>query len=103
MNINKTVADGDAILAIDGRIDTATSPALETELLQTLGDHNVVIDFTGVDYVSSAGLRILLKGAKKSREKGKRMSVRNIRPGVMEVFNMAGMSRLLTIEEAPEQ
>ena len=91
--------DGAAVFAPTGRIDSETSPALERELLEAVenGTTNLVLDFAGVEYISSAGLRVLLVLHKALEGKGE-MVVRNVNSLVMELFEDTGVSEILTIE-----
>ena len=76
--------------AIEGRLDTLTSPELEeTEKL--------ILDLSALEYISSAGLRVLLSAAKAMEEQGE-MTVRNVRPEVMDVFEVTGFVDFLNIE-----
>ena len=86
------------VIEIVGRLDTMTAPALEKAINQDIGDaQNLVLDLTGVQYISSAGLRVLL-GAQKKMQKIGSMKVVNVCEEVMEVFEMTGFSDILTIE-----
>ena len=101
MEIKKNVKDNKAEIAPIGRLDTTTSPELEKELKEILeqGIDDLVLDFADVDYVSSAGLRVLLFAQKSVNEKGE-MLIRNVRPEIMEVFDMTGFADILTVEDA---
>lgn len=93
MKINK-IAEGTRLtLAIEGRIDTITAPELEAEIV-TDGIDELVFDLANVDYISSAGLRVLLASQKKMA--GKSMKIANARPPVMEVFDITGFSSIFT-------
>ncbi len=84
-------------LALSGRLDTITAPELEAELKQISEDvTEIVFDFTGLDYISSAGLRVLLSEQKVMNKRGK-MSVKNVNKVVREVFEVTGFSNILTI------
>lgn len=98
MDIAKT-QDGDSLtFALTGRLDTSTSPELEQALADSLeGCHTLVFDFAGLDYLSSAGLRVLLSAQKRMNKQGT-MTVRNVAAPIMEVFEMTGFSDVLTIE-----
>ena len=81
-----------------GRLDTTTAPALDKTIGEDLGDvKNLVLDIKGLEYISSAGLRVLL-GAQKKMQKLGSMKVINVREVVMEVFEMTGFADILTIE-----
>ena len=87
-----------AVIAIDGRIDTTTAPALEKAIQEDIGDaKNLVLDMKAVQYISSAGLRVLL-GAQKKMQKTGSMKVVNVCEAVMEVFEMTGFADILVIE-----
>ena len=86
------------VIEIAGRIDTITAPALDRTINEDLGDtKNLVLDLHGVEYVSSAGLRVIL-GAQKKMQKIGSMKVMNVCPTVMEVFEMTGFADILVIE-----
>ena len=86
------------VIEIIGRLDTMTAPALEKAINQDIGDaQNLVLDLTGVQYISSAGLRVLL-GAQKKMQKIGAMKVVNVCEAVMEVFEMTGFADILVIE-----
>jgi anti-anti-sigma factor len=98
MTITKTNEDK-LVLNIEGRVDTTTAPALQAELIPAIDDQlNVVLDFTKVAYISSAGLRSLLMGQKEAKAKGGSMVLRNVNEEVQEVLDMTGFSAMLTIE-----
>ena len=85
-------------IALDGRLDTMTAPELEAELKASLpAADSLVLDFSGLDYISSAGLRVLLSMQKRVMTDGS-LVFRNVQPDVMDVFEMTGFSKLLTFE-----
>ena len=87
-----------AVIAIDGRLDTTTAPALEKAICEDIGDaKNLVLDMKAVQYISSAGLRVLL-GAQKKMQKIGSMKVTNVCEAVMEVLEMTGFADILVIE-----
>ena len=87
-----------AVIEIDGRLDTTSAPALEKAICDDIGDaKNLVLDMKGVQYISSAGLRVLL-GAQKKMQKIGSMKVVNVCEAVMEVFEMTGFADILVIE-----
>ena len=85
-------------LVIDGRLDTLSSPELE-EIINTEldGVTELTLDLNGVDYISSAGLRVLLCALKKMGSCGQ-MRVKNVRPMVNEIFDITGFGEILNIE-----
>ena len=98
MDIKKTKNDTTLTLAIEGRIDTTTAPQLEAELRSDIdGVTELYLDFTGVEYISSAGLRVLLSAQKLMSRQGK-MVLSHVNESVMEVFEVTGFSDILTIE-----
>ena len=98
MTINKTKNENALLLALEGRLDTTTAPQLEGELKDSLeGTAELVMDFEKLEYISSAGLRVLLSAQKAMNKQG-RMVIRNVCPDIMEVFEITGFSDILTIE-----
>ena len=93
MQINKTQEDGKLTLAPIGRVDTITSPELEAAVVLD-GVEELVFDLAQVDYISSAGLRVLLSAQKKMA--GKSMKIANSKPAVKEVFDITGFSDIFT-------
>lgn len=98
MTINK-ISEGEKLtLALTGRLDTNSSPALEAELKQSVsGVKELIFDFSEVEYISSAGLRILLAAQKVMNRQGS-MKLIGVNEDVMEVFEITGFSDILTIE-----
>ena len=85
------------IIEIVGRLDTITAPALDKTINEDLGDiQNLVLDVKGMEYISSAGLRVLLSAQKKMQKIGS-MKVINVCEAVMEVFEMTGFADILVI------
>ena len=98
MNIEIEKSDDTLLLKVSGRIDTLTAPELEKALKENIGSvSSLVIDFADLDYISSAGLRVLL-AAQKTMNKQGTMVVQNVKPVVMDVFNVTGFSSILTIK-----
>ena len=96
--MKKTLEGTTLTLALEGRLDTTTSPQLETLLADELaGVTELVFDFAQLDYLSSAGLRVLLSAQKKMNSQGS-MKLRNVNPTVKEVFDITGFADFLTIE-----
>ena len=85
-------------IALEGRLDTMTAPELEAELNQSLGSaDSLTLDFSKLDYISSAGLRVLLSAHKTMVNRGG-MKVTNVNEIVQEVFEVTGFADILTIE-----
>ena len=96
MNITKTVNEKDFIVSIDGRLDTAAAPQFEEFMVENISKMSTLtLDCAGLEYVSSAGLRVLLSAQK--RLKGG-MKLKNVCELVMEVFEMTGFVDILVIE-----
>ena len=88
----------ETIIKIAGRLDTITAPALEKTIAEDIGDaKNLILDVKEMEYISSAGLRVLL-GAQKKMQKVGTMKVINVCEEVMEVFEMTGFADILVIE-----
>lgn len=97
MNIEKNIDGKKLTVALTGRLDTTTAPELETELKQSLsGIEELVMDFAGLEYLSSAGLRILLSAQKMMNRQGS-MVVKNVNETIMEIFEVTGFVDVLTI------
>ena len=98
MNINIEKDNGRVILKIEGRLDTTSAPELE-KAINNEGDSlkNLVLDFNCVDYISSAGLRVLLTAQKKMNVQG-HMELINVSEAVMDVFEMTGFADILEIK-----
>ena len=91
-NVENTTID------IVGRLDTTTAPSLEKMLNEDVGESkNLIFDFKGLEYISSAGLRVLLSAQKRMQKIGS-MKVINVCEEVMEVFEITGFADILTIE-----
>ncbi|MDR1397841.1 MAG: STAS domain-containing protein [Desulfarculales bacterium] len=87
------------VVALAGRIDTITAHQVKSDILSAIDEHReVILDFGKVEYVSSAGLRVLLITHKHAQASGGRQTLRNISPEVMEVFAMTGFTDVLNIE-----
>ena len=86
------------VIEIAGRLDTITAPALDKVINEDIGDaKNLVLDVKGMEYISSAGLRVLL-GAQKKMQKIGSMKVINVSEEVIDVFEMTGFADILVIE-----
>ena len=98
MTINKTQEGTALTVALEGRLDTTTAPDLELELRENLeGITELVLDLTSLEYMSSAGLRVLL-GAQKTMNKQGSMVIRGANDVIMDIFEVTGFSEILTIE-----
>ncbi len=98
MTVETKKTGADLEIGISGRLDTTTSPELEIKLKEALdGIENLVINLKELEYVSSAGLRVLLQAQKTMNKQGN-MVIRNASEDVMEIFEVTGFSDILTIE-----
>ena len=96
IEIKKNAAE--TVIQIAGRLDTITAPALDKAINEDIGDtRNLILDMKSLEYISSAGLRVLL-GAQKKMQKIGSMKVVNVCEEVMEVFEMTGFADILVIE-----
>ena len=96
IDIKRNAAE--TIIEVTGRLDTITAPALDKTISEDIGEtKNLVLDVKGMEYISSAGLRVLLSAQKKMMKVGS-MKVRNVCPEVMEVLEMTGFADILVIE-----
>lgn len=98
MIINKKLEGTKLEILLEGRLDTTTSPMLETELTQSIdGLTELIFNFEKLEYISSAGLRILLAAQKIMNKQGS-MVVKNVNEIIAEVFEVTGFADILTIE-----
>ena len=97
MTITKELNGKDLTVALEGRLDTITAPELETELKASLdGVSKLTLDFSKLEYISSAGLRVLLSTQKRMNTQGS-MTVTNVNATIMEIFEVTGFNDILTI------
>ena len=97
MQIKKELENNVLVLALEGRLDTVTAPELEREINDLSGVRDLVIDMKNLEYISSAGLRVILKAQKTMNMQGS-MKLKNVGDSIMEVFEITGFSDILTIE-----
>ncbi len=97
MEIVKNANGNSLVIAIKGRLDTNTAPELEKESQSLEGVNDLTFDFKDLEYISSAGLRVLLATQKIMNKQGK-MIIKNVNDSVMEVFEITGFIDILTIE-----
>ena len=97
MTIKKELNGKDLAVAIEGRLDTITAPELEAELKASLdGVDKLTLDFSKLEYISSAGLRVLLSTQKRMNTQGS-MTLKNVNDTIMEIFEVTGFNDILTI------
>jgi anti-sigma B factor antagonist len=98
MTINKTSHGGKLVYELIGRLDATTAPELESELQKSMDSaERLEFDFSQLEYISSAGLRVLLF-AQKTMNKHGSMVIRSVNTEIMEIFDITGFSDILTIE-----
>lgn len=99
MTITKNLTDATLTIALEGRLDITTAPQLEAELKKSLnGITRLEMDIAALEYISSAGLRVLLSAQKVMNKQGK-IVIRNVSETMMEVFEVTGFAGILTIEK----
>ncbi len=98
MEINK-IKDGTALtIELEGRLDTVSAPQLETELKKSIsGVETLIFDFAKLEYLSSAGLRVLLASQKVMNRQGQ-MIIKNVNSTIADIFEVTGFSEILTVE-----
>ena len=99
MNIVKEYDDKELVLAVEGRVDTITSQVLEKEINDEFGNFNsLILDFSALEYISSAGLRVLIGTQKKLKNEDIPMVIKNVNDAIKEIFRMSGFDKILKIE-----
>ena len=99
MNINKKLNGSELLFELEGSIDSTSAPELDKVINESIKDvESLILDFKNVDYISSAGLRVLLVAYKTMAKQGK-MIVRHPNSNVMDIFSMTGFDNILTIED----
>lgn len=101
MTITRTQEQDTVTLALSGRLDSLTFPVLSSEIDTLYGGApiDLVLDFSQIDYVSSAGLRVVVGAQKKATAAAKKLTLRALQPAVRDVFVMTGLSSVLTIAD----
>lgn len=103
MTFNSNLDNGNLQVSLEGRLDTTTSPEFQNELNSVTGGslkniHTFVLDFEKLDYISSAGLRVILMIHKNMLANGGKFIIRNVRDEIKSVFEVTGFYEMLTIE-----
>ena len=99
MDISKNYNGKELTLAIDGRIDTITSQDLEKQINDEMGKFDsLILDFNDLEYISSAGLRVLIAAQKKLKQDNVPMSIKNVNDAIREIFRMSGFDKILKIK-----
>lgn len=98
MEIKKTLNEGKLNVEVSGRLDTTTAPELEGSLKDDISSiSELVFDFSSLEYISSAGLRVLLSAQKTMNKQGS-MKITNVNETIKDIFDVTGFSDILTIE-----
>ncbi|MBW1982509.1 MAG: STAS domain-containing protein [Deltaproteobacteria bacterium] len=99
MEVTEKKQNSTSIFKISGRLDSNTSPQFEKQLLETIanGQKQIIIDFESLDYIASAGLRVLLKATKELKRSDGKIVLCSMRDYIKEVFDIAGFSTILPI------
>ena len=98
MTIDVKKENGKVLMAVNGRLDTTTAPALDKAIAECMKDEkHLVLDLGSMEYISSAGLRVLLTAQKMMMKTGS-MKVKNVREEIMDIFEMTGFADILDIE-----
>ena len=98
MTIEKNLNGAELTFTVSGRLDTTTAPQLEDEFKQNMaGVESLILDFAALEYLSSAGLRVLLSTQKVMNKQGK-MVIKNVNETINEIFEVTGFIDILTVE-----
>jgi anti-anti-sigma factor len=105
MEVVRTQEGGIAVLTPRGRIDSVTCKPFEQHLMGCIdgGERRVIVDFAELDYISSAGLRVLLMGAKRQKAAGGRLVLCTMKDHIREVFDVSGFSSILEIRKDKDE
>lgn len=99
MNIKKNYNGKELTIEVGDRIDTVTAPDFENEIMDEIGKFDsLIIDFTDLEYISSAGLRVLIATQKKLKPENIPMVIKNVNDTINEIFKMSGFDKILKIE-----
>ena len=99
MDIEKSFDDNDLTVNVEGRIDTITSQELESSLNEEIENiTSLTLDFTKLEYISSAGLRVLIATQKKLNQNDIPMTITNVNETIKEIFRMSGFDKILEIK-----
>ncbi len=99
MNITKSYNQNKLTISVEGRIDTITSQELDEEIQNEMGNFDsLIMDFTDLEYISSAGLRVLIATQKKLNGEDIPFVIKNVNDAVGEIFRMSGFNKILKIE-----
>ncbi|MCE5298808.1 MAG: STAS domain-containing protein [Methanoregulaceae archaeon] len=99
MEITTANQQGGTVLSVSGRIDTSAAPELEQAITKEIGQGNrkILLDFSGVPYISSGGLRVILATAKKLKQPGDKFGLCSLSPEVFKILSLAGFTSIFSI------
>ena len=105
MELTRRRESGIEVVVLQGRLDAFTSKTIEEQILELIegGVRHLIVDLQAVDYVSSVGLRLLLKAAKRLRDLGGRLAVSSLQPTVREAFEFSGLAALFPAFASTEE
>lgn len=99
MNVIKTYDEKELTIEVEGRVDTVTAPDFENEINDEKGNFDsLILDFSNLEYISSTGLRVLIKTQKQLKPENIPMTIKNVNDNISEIFRMSGFDKVLTIE-----
>lgn len=103
MNVSITDVNSATLVIVEGRLDTMTAGSFETQVMPLASvTTRMVIDMSGLEYISSTGLRVFLLAQKAIGQKGGSLVLCNLRPAIREIFDIAGFSKIFSIVEDRE-
>lgn len=91
--------DKATIVSLQGRLDSTNSVSVEKDILEQTGNESVILDVSGLDYISSAGLRVVLILAKRAKQAGNRFLLAGMQPHIRDVFEISGFLSILDTAE----
>ena len=105
LRIDESHSGNATIVSLEGRMDASSSPSAEAVLFRLIqsGTRQIVVDMSQLDYISSAGLRVMLASLKKLRDDGGRLVLAGLKPQIQNVFEIAGFQRIFTIYSTTEE
>jgi len=105
MEIHDRIENGILIIAIEGRLDAASAPIAEGEINKALeGEQNrLLFDLSGLEYLSSGGLRVILSAAKEIRRRDGKVALAALKPYVYEIFEVSGFTAMIPIKKSIDE
>ncbi|MDD5049509.1 MAG: STAS domain-containing protein [Methanoregulaceae archaeon] len=104
LRVDESRSGSATIVSLSGRMDASSSPAAEAVLSRLIGagERRIVVDMSDLDYISSAGLRVMLASLKRLREDGGQLLLAGLKPEIKNIFEIAGFQRIFSIYPSPE-